>query len=55
MSKILVNELGNINGTTALTIDSNGVVKTPQVPCFFITGNNNAYVTASPVVLDLRK
>ena len=55
MSKILVNELGNVNGTTGMTIDGNGVVKIPQAPCFWITGNNGAYVTAAPIVFALTK
>ena len=38
------------NNATAMTIDSDGVVKIPQIPCFFITGNNSAYVTTSPIV-----
>jgi hypothetical protein len=49
MSKILVNELAHTNDTTAITIDSDGVVKIPQAPCFFITGNNAAYVNTSPI------
>jgi len=35
---------------TAMTIDSDGVVKITQNPCFFIKGNNGAYVNTSPVV-----
>ena len=38
---------------TAMTIDSDGVVKITQNPCFFITGNNSAYVNTSPVVFAL--
>lgn len=37
------------NNATAMTIDSDGVVKIPQIPCFFITGNNAAYVNTSPI------
>ena len=38
---------------TAMTIDSDGVVKITQNPCFFIKGNNGAYVNTSPVVFAL--
>ena len=38
------------NNATAMTIDSDGVVKITQNPCFFITGNNGAHVNTSPVV-----
>ena len=37
------------NNATAMTIDSDGVVKIPQAPCFFITGSNAAYVNTSPI------
>jgi len=38
---------------TAMTIDSDGVVKITQNPCFFIKGNNGAYINTSPVVFAL--
>ena len=37
------------NNATAMTIDSDGVVKIPQIPCFFISGSNAAYVNTSPI------
>ncbi len=59
LSKILPAALtGSVNigtikdstGTnTAMTIDSDGVVKITQNPCFYITGNDNNHVTTSPV------
>ena len=38
---------------TAMTIDSDGVVKLTQNPCFFIKGNNGAHISTTPVVFGL--
>jgi hypothetical protein len=49
-SLLKVENITHTNGTAAMTIDSDGVVKITQSPCFFITGNNGAYITTSPIV-----
>ena len=47
---------GSALGTTAgLLIDSESVMTNPAEPAFRITGNNNAYVTTSPVVFAVTK
>jgi len=43
------------NNATAMTIDSDGVVKITQNPCFFITGNFGGYINTSPVVFAIVK
>ena len=40
---------------TAMTIDSDGVVKITQNPCFYITGNFGGYINTSPVVFAIVK
>ena len=49
MSKILVNELAHTNDTSAFTIDTAGRLSIPNQPMFQVVGNNNNYVTTSPV------
>jgi len=42
MSKILVNEIGNNNGTTGMTIDTNGRVNMPNQPAFLARRNDTS-------------
>ena len=39
------------SGTTGMTINSTGRVTTPNKVAFYAVGNNNAYVTTTPIVV----
>ena len=47
MSQINVNTIANVSGTSALTIDSNGVISKPQNICFLAYVSSNVTQAAS--------
>ncbi len=48
-SVLKVDSIQHSNGTAAITIDSSGRINTPNQPIFQVVGNNDNYVTTSPV------
>ena len=46
-----VDTIQHSGGTSGMTINSTGRVSTPNKVAFYSVGNNNAYVTTSPIVV----
>ena len=51
MSTLKVDTIQHSGGTSGMTINSTGRVTTPNKVAFYAVGNNNAYVTTSPIVV----
>lgn len=47
---IKVDTIQNNGGTTGLSIDSGGRVTMPTQPRLYVQGNNNSYISTSPIV-----
>ena len=51
MSTLKVDTIQHSGGTSGVTINSSGRVTTPNKVAFYAVGNNNAYVTTTPIVV----